>query len=106
MKKLFAGLVLTVLCLAPWVCQAQYYYYPGYGYYYYAPQSPGGTGYYAPPGAQGQVAAPPTTMYQRWMPDPRMIRRWDQQNRMGDYFEPQRSPLNRESDLDYMLRTF
>lgn len=104
MKKLFVGLVLAVACLAPLVCQAQYYYYPGYGYYYFNPQSAGRPGY--GPSPAGQAAAPPTTMYQRWMPDPRMIRRWEQQNRITDYFEPQRSPLNRESDLDYMLRTF
>jgi hypothetical protein len=107
MKKLMTGLVLSVVCLIPWVCQAQYYYYyPGYGYYY-APQPLLPPGAYRPPAPQRPGAVPPTTtLYQRWMPDPKMIQRWNQHNRMSDYYEMQRSPLDRESDLDYMLRTF
>jgi hypothetical protein len=112
MKKIFTCLAAAMVLLVPLACWAQYPYY-GYGSYYpqgYSPppvyQQPAPPYAYPQPGPPGQAVAPPTALYQRWQPDPSLWRRWDQHNRMSDFFEIQRSPLNRESDLDYMLRTF
>ncbi|MGC8659358.1 MAG: hypothetical protein ACP5U1_09815 [Desulfomonilaceae bacterium] len=76
---------------------AQYYsyYYPQY----YAPP-----GYYPPPPTrQSQPVSP---YYFRMTPDPYQMWRWDRHNRWEDYEQSLRSPLNPETDLSYMLRTF
>jgi hypothetical protein len=102
MKKIMIAVVLTVLVLAAWVCQAQYYSYYGYGYYY--------PPHYQPPAYYPQSAppnqAPANRYYRRWSPSPGMIRKWDRHNRWSDYENLHRSPNNPESSLDYMMRTF
>jgi hypothetical protein len=85
----------------PSYCSAQYYYGPGY---YYEPSAPPPAYYnpYAVP--QGPIPLPPS--YYRVAPNPYTYWRWSQQNRFSDYQKLLRSPLNKESDLDYMLRTY
>lgn len=39
-------------------------------------------------------------------PDPAALKKWSKYNRLQDRLEDMRSPLNRESWVDYMLRTF
>ncbi len=74
---------------------AQYYWYP----YYYTPYS-------SPPAAYPPNQRPGNPFLYRLAPSPRVYRQWDQQIRIWDFQEYQRSPLNPESPLDYMLRTF
>jgi hypothetical protein len=79
------------------VAQAQYY-----GYYYSPPQTP-----QQPPMSAYQRGQAPLNPRLRFMvPNPRVFRQWDRENRMSDYDQLIRSPLNPESSLDYMLRTF
>ena len=97
MKK-FLLLSFMSLLLAASLCEAQYYgydhYYPGYGpppLYYY--QQHGGPGAY------------PNPLYRLHTP-PRVYRNWSKHNRWLDQEALERSPLNRESSLEYLLRTF
>lgn len=99
-KILLTGTTVLVLCVllsAPTVSNGQYY---GYYQYYYPQQLPPPPSYYYgnPQGIQ--------QYYKRWTPNKNMYRGWDYHNRMEDYQKSIRSPLNPESDLDYMLRTF
>lgn len=99
MKKILSfGLLTFVLnCLMAPTTDAQFYsyYYPNY----YAPP-----GYVSPPPVR--QANPPTPFYFRTTPDPYQMWRLDRNNRWQDYQNRLRSPLNPESDLSYMLRTF
>jgi hypothetical protein len=72
--------------------QGQYY-----GYWYGAP------GYPVP---APQQAPAPNALYYRLAPNPLLFRQWDNQIRIWDFQELQRSPLNPESPLDYLMRTF
>jgi hypothetical protein len=45
-------------------------------------------------------------MYYRLSPDPLLYWKWNHHNAFLDFQEFQRSPINPESDLSYMLRTF
>lgn len=97
MKRLSAFLAAAalVLMVMPTVCAAQYsgyYYYP----YYYAP----------PPQPPPQPRAQPGTLYYHLTPDPQLYWKWGVNNRIWDFQQLNRSPLNPESDLEYMLRTF
>jgi len=82
--------------IVPCVSSAQYY---GYPYYYYYPNTP-------PPAAYAPNQAPGNPFLYRLAPNPRVYRQWDRQIRIWDFQEYQRSPLNPESPLDYLLRTY
>jgi hypothetical protein len=45
-------------------------------------------------------------LYYRLRTNPRVYRAWQEKNYFEDFENTLRSPLNRESDLDYLLRTF
>ncbi|MGO9568436.1 MAG: hypothetical protein ACLP5H_12930 [Desulfomonilaceae bacterium] len=101
-RKLAIILLLSTLFAASIqsYCSAQYY---GPGYYY--PPSTPPPAYYNPYVVpHGPLPLPPS--YYRVAPNPYTFWRWDQQNRYADYQKLLRSPLNKESDLDYMLRTY
>lgn len=92
------ALVIATLLVAAFAgtSQAQYY-----GYWYnYAP------GYNAPPPQQRNTASPPDPLLYRMAPNPQLFRQWDHQIRIWDFLELQRGPLNQETTLDYMMRTF
>lgn len=96
MRKSLAAAVVLAVVLAAGLCEAQYgyyYYYPGYGTYY------------SPYPFVGP-AAPSNPQQYRIGPNPRVYRRWDYSNRYEDFQQHLRSPLNRESEIDYMMRTF
>jgi len=100
MKNLLVLTVVAVvvsLVIPSWGA-AQYYGY--YSPYFTAPPPPP-----APPGAVGGQA-PKRTMYYHMAPDPLLYWKWNQHNAYRDFQQFQRSPLNPESDLSYMLRTF
>jgi len=99
MKKLMFIAVLGCAFVFAQYSEAPAQYYSYYYPYYYAPP-----GYYPPPPTK--QSAPVTPYYFRMMPDPYQSWRWDRKNRWEDYQQSIRSPLNRESDLEYMLRTF
>ncbi|HMK36383.1 MAG TPA: hypothetical protein VK463_15020 [Desulfomonilaceae bacterium] len=103
--KIYGIIVATSLCLvigfvSP--CSAQYY-----GYYYYPPYYPATPppSYYNPYASPAPVGQPYVSQY-RLAPSPQIYWRWNQQNRMSDAEQVFRSPVNPESDLDYLLRTF
>jgi hypothetical protein len=96
---LFLGTLLATLF--PPFCVAQYY---GPGYYYYPPSTP--PPYYYNPYVVPQGPLPLPPFYYRVAPNPYTFRKWNRENRYSDYQWLLRSPLDRESDLDYMLRTF
>jgi hypothetical protein len=102
-RKLAIILFFSILFAAsvPTHCIAQYY---GPGYYYYQPSTP--PPYYYNPYVvpQGPIPLPPA--YYRVAPNPYTFRKWNRENRYSDYQNLMRSPLDRETDLDYMLRTF
>jgi hypothetical protein len=96
MKKYMIAGLLLVLVFAASICEAQYgyyYYYPGYGTYY------------SPYPLIGP-ALPANPQQYRIGPNPRVYRRWNSMNRYEDYQQHLRSPLNPESTIDYMMRTF
>ncbi|MFH0821318.1 MAG: hypothetical protein V2B18_01100 [Pseudomonadota bacterium] len=101
---------LSFLLLAGFVMQT-----PGhtqqYAYPYYYPQQQ----YYGAPPARQPVPPSYYNYYYRYgrapyythrQYAPRYYRQWDEQNRMLEYERLMRSPLNPESDLEYMMRTF
>jgi hypothetical protein len=101
-RTLAIVLFLSTLIAAsiPSYSSAQYY---GPGYYYQQSAPP--PAYYNPYVVpQGPIPLPPS--YYRVAPNPYTYWRWSQQNRYSDYQKLLRSPLNKESDLDYMLRTY
>jgi hypothetical protein len=104
-RKLAIILFLSTLLagLFPPLCISQYY---GPGYYYYPPSMPPPpyypNQYVVPQG--GPIPLPPS--YYRVAPNPYTFWKWSQQNRYSDYQNLLRSPLDPESDLDYMLRTY
>ncbi len=102
-KNLSIILFFSVLlaALIPTYCIAQYY---GPGYYYYPPPAP--SPYYYNPYSVPQGPLPLPPFYYRVAPNPYTFRKWNQENRYSDYQQLLRSPLDPESDLDYMLRTF
>jgi hypothetical protein len=102
-RKFAILLLLSTLFAAsiPSYCSAQYYYGPGY---YYEPSAPPPAYYNPYVVPQGPIPLPPS--YYRVAPNPYTYWRWSQQNRYSDYQKLLRSPLNKESDLDYMLRTY
>jgi hypothetical protein len=99
MKKYTAiALVAAALLIAglAGTSQAQYY-----GYWYnYAP------GYDVPAPRPSAPATSSNPLLYRMVPDPLVFRRWDNQIRIWDFLELQRSPLNQETTLEYMMRTF
>ena len=95
MKKMLLIIALALL-LVPSLAAAQY---AGYGYYY--PE-------YSTPQYYRQYAGPrgyPDQFYYRQMP-PRVYRNWNHYNRMADQEALERSPLNPESSLQYLFRSF
>ncbi len=100
-KNLSIILFFSVLlaALIPTYCIAQYY---GPGYYYYPPPPYYSNQYVVPQG--GPIPLPPS--YYRIAPNPYTYWKWSQENRYSDYQWLMRSPLDPETDLDYMLRTF
>jgi hypothetical protein len=93
--------VLIALLLKVFIAQtacAQYYYnyYPdNYGSGTVQPR-------YVPPREQ----TPSLPFRYRLTPNPKLYWKWNQYNRFSEYQNLLRSPLNPESDLDYLLRTF
>jgi hypothetical protein len=102
-RKFAIILFLSTLFAAsiPSYCAAQYYYGTGY---YYQPSAPPPAYYNPYVVPQGPIPLPPS--YYRVAPNPYTFWRWSQQNRYSDYQKLLRSPLDKESDLDYMLRTY
>lgn len=91
-------LLVTAFLITAFVGSSQGQY---YGYWYnYAP------GYPVPAPQQGPAMPPSNPLLYRLAPNPMLFRQWDQQIRIWDFQELQRSPLNPESPLDYLLRTF
>ncbi len=78
--------------------------------------TPGGAQYYgyyspyftAPPPRQAPAGAeaPRRSIYYRMGPSPLLYWKWNRYNAYQDFQKYQRSPLNPETDLSYMLRTF
>ena len=99
MKKILFLFIVACAFTATLYDSASAQYYSYYYPYYYAPP-----GYQPPPPVK--QSKPPAPYYFRMMPDPYQSWRWDRKNRWEDYQQSLRSPLNPESDLDYMLRTF
>ncbi len=105
MKKYFVIAAIAMVLVASFqsFCHAQYY-----GNYYayppYYPPSPPPS-YYNPYASPGPVGRPSPYQY-RLAPGPQIYWRWNQQNRLSDQEQILRSPLNPESDLGYLLRTF
>jgi hypothetical protein len=60
--------------------------------------------YGAHPGAGMARAAPPATPYRATAPS--FYYKWEDHKRWLDWDQTIRSPLNPESDLDYMMRSF
>ncbi|GEM_PF-5567612 len=52
-----------------------------------------------------RIPSSPPLIY-RPAPGPQVIKRWEAYRRWLEYDHLQRSPLDRENTLDYMLRTF
>ncbi len=95
MKKMLMIAVLSIL-LVPSLAAAQY---GGYGYYYPEYGSPLYFRHYAGPRAYGE-------QYYYWRTPPKVFREWNHNNRMLDQEVLERSPLNPESTLQYMFRSF
>ena len=93
---LVLAVVAGILVIPSWGV-AQYYGY--YSPYFTAPPPQP-----APPQVGGQP--PKRTLYYRMAPDPLLLWKWNRYNAYQDFQMFQRSPLNPESDLSYMLRTF
>jgi len=91
---LFAALLLLVAATGSY---GQYY---GYYPYYYGP-APGYVPYSQPEPYYGG-----NPYYYRLRPNPRVYRKWDRYNRALDLEQMERSPLNPEGNIEYMLRTF
>jgi hypothetical protein len=90
-------LIAISLLLGVSIAKAQ-----NYGYYYYPGYSPPPTNYYQ------QYAGPygyPSPLYRLHTP-PRVFRKLNSYSRMLEQEALERSPLNRESSLEYLLRTF
>jgi hypothetical protein len=60
--------------------------------------------YNAPPGPRPRLPFNPYYYY--FFPDPKAAERWRRHRQWLEYQNQFRSPLNPESTLDYMLRTF
>jgi hypothetical protein len=104
MIRKFSVILFLITLLAasfPGLGIAQYY---GPGYYYYPPPSPSPYYYNSYSVPQGPLPLPP--FYYRIAPNPYTFRKWNRENRYSDYQQLLRSPLDPESDLSYMLRTF
>ncbi|HTY25504.1 MAG TPA: hypothetical protein VMC85_20410 [Desulfomonilaceae bacterium] len=99
MKKLILLTIVMALLLPYSICLAQNF---GYGQYYQLPAPP--APYYQQYGNSGGF--PPYGFYFHLAPSPWLIHRWDLRNRAADLEALQRSPLNPESDVEYMLRNF
>jgi len=99
MKKITAVLILVAAIMMTVLAGSSHGQY--YGYWpNYAP------GYPVPPPQQTPPEGSPSGLYYRLAPNPLLFRQWDHQIRMWDFLEVQRSPLNPESPLDYLMRTF
>jgi hypothetical protein len=100
-QGLIMSIAATVLFVVPALSQnygSPMYYYPYY--YYYQPE---GT---PQQGQQLQRPGKATPYYYYLVPSPHVYKKWNRQNRWSDFQQLQRSPLNPETDLEYMLRTF
>jgi len=98
MKNLLVVIAVSAalaVAIVPGDSWAQYY---GYQYYYY-PNTP-------PPAAYQPSQGGGNPFLYRLAPNPRVYQKWNQQIRIWDFQEYQRSPLNPESPLDYLLRTY
>ncbi len=90
---LIASSVLVALLSWPLPCPGQYY-------LHYQPQ--GGQLQYT-----AQSDAQHLPYFQRYLnTDPKLIRRWNEHRRWLERDQLLRSPLNPESTLDYLLRTY
>jgi hypothetical protein len=110
MRNLFGIVLVAVLifALTQSVCNAQQYYpYWGYGNYYsyYPNNAYGPPPQPAPYANRGPVVRPNPYQY-RMAPNPYVYWQWNRHNRFENFEVEQRSPLNPESELDYLLRTF
>lgn len=95
MKNIILTLLAVgaLLLILPGSSSAQYY-----GYY-----SP----YFAVPPPRPVPSTPGQASFSyRLRADPLLYWKWQRYNAYSDYLQYQRSPLNPESDLSYMLRTF
>ena len=79
---------------------------PAAGQYYRGNNPYGYPPYYynRPPGPQARMPLNPYYYY--FFPDPKAAQRWRRHRLWLEYQNQFRSPLNPESALDYMLRTF
>jgi len=107
-------LVISI-CLLSGVCWAQYYY---NGYVYPYPPAYNSSPPPSPQGPQYQIQRPQQpggavsrpwgglgTIF-RSKSAPQIQQDWNRNNRVDDFLELQRGTLHRESDLEYMMRTF
>lgn len=97
MRTHILGFIMLILSLAFSLPSATAQYY-GYYPYPHPPSMP----YYS----RYQVPYEGGPFFYRLAPNPRLYWKWNQQNRMSDYDQLLPNPLNPESALDYMLRTF
>jgi len=91
------ALVAAILLFNPSLCVAQYY-----NYYYPRAYPPA----YNRSGPQPVAPMPSGRLRYYLAPDPKMIRKWESYRRWLEFQQSLRSPINPESSLDYMLRTF
>ncbi|MBI5569234.1 MAG: hypothetical protein HY914_04745 [Desulfomonile tiedjei] len=116
MKPIGAVLLVLSICLLSGVSWAQYYYYNGYVYQYPPAYNSAPPPNPQVPNAQIQRPQQPRAgakgtwaglrPFFRSKSVPETIRHWDRNNRVDDFLELQRGTLGRETDLEYMLRTF
>jgi len=98
MKSMLAILIAAVVLIAANadIGSAEQYYWQQYQNY----------GAHSRPRAQPAKKTAVKPFSFRIAPDPQVYEKWNRYNRWLDYQQLQRSPLNPESDLDYMFRTF
>jgi hypothetical protein len=101
-QSLIISLAATVLVVLPALGQnyGNPMYYQYYPYYYYLPENIPQQGQL--PRKKGGL----TPYHYYLVPSPNVYKKWNRQNRWSDFQQLQRSPLNPETDLEYMLRTF
>ncbi|MEI8183180.1 MAG: hypothetical protein WCG29_10800 [Desulfomonile sp.] len=100
MKQLLRTILIALLLTAVGIqTSAAQYYYNYYPHNY-------GSGTVHPGYAPARGRAPAIPFRYRLTPKPGVYWKWNQYNRFSEYQNFLRSPLNPESDLDYLMRTF
>jgi hypothetical protein len=95
-----AGFIAALLLSGPVPGLAQYYY-----YYYPRPVQP--QMYRQQPHIRNSGGrAPQSNVYRHRQPSRHYIRNWIRHRNLQDYLNTMRSPLNPETSLEHMLRTF